>query len=128
MLFQVFLNQGEEREEVGRDPQRLMRNRNGGGSLPLLEDDERSVSFVDVAVHCPGERTVRLHEQPGTHDEKIRRCLPDEFHELCRTGRHEDPISPVAQDDFKSRKKFFTFVADQQAFHGGSLAAVLERM
>jgi hypothetical protein len=102
MFFQVFLNQGKEREEVGRDPQRLMRNRNREGSLPLLEYDERPVPFVDVAIHCPGERTVRLHEQPGTHDKKIRRSLPEEFNELCRTGRYENPISPVAQDDFES--------------------------
>jgi hypothetical protein len=102
MFFQVFLNQGEKREEVRRDPERLMRNRNVDGRLPLLQDDERAFPFADVAVHCPGERTVRLQEQPGAHNEKIRRCLPDEFHELCRTGGHEDPISPVAQDDFES--------------------------
>jgi hypothetical protein len=75
-----------------------------------------------------GKIGVRLHEQPGTHDEKVWGGLSKKLLELRRSRRYEDTIAPMTQDDLKSRQELLAVVADQQAFHGRVLAVELVRM
>jgi hypothetical protein len=128
MLFQMFLDQGEEREKVEGNSQGLVRNRKRDDSRLILQYDEWAFPFLNMVPYCLGQSGIRSHEQAGAHDEKIRGGLPKKLLELYRARRYEDAIAPMAQDDLKGRQELLAVVADQQAFHGRVLAVELERM